>query len=133
MSIKGMTSMATRRLLVELADAHGGDVAIEAAGGVDVVRRIEAGEAFDFVVLASDVIDKLAAQGRVGSRVDLVRSQIAVAVASGRSHPDISSERSVKDAVVAARRVGLSTGPSGKHLRGVFEHWGGNIVEAPPG
>ena len=53
--------MATRHVLAELADAYarspGKQVAIESVGGVDAARRIAAGEAFDFVVLAADAIE----------------------------------------------------------------------------
>ena len=76
MTISGISSMATRQVLAELAAAYtqrsGVAVAIESVGGVDAARRVAAGEAFDVVLLASDAIDKLQAQGHVlpGSRVD---------------------------------------------------------------
>ncbi len=41
-------------------------VSAEAAGGVDVAKRIGAGEHFDVVVLAANAIDKLMADGAVG-------------------------------------------------------------------
>ena len=63
--ITGISSMATRALLAELARAYelraGVTVAIESVGGVDAARRVQAGEAFDLVVLAADAIDKLVA------------------------------------------------------------------------
>ena len=56
--ITGISSMATRSVLAELADAYtqqsGQPVAIESVGGVDAIRRLQAGEAFDFVVLAAE-------------------------------------------------------------------------------
>ena len=61
--------MATRPVLAELTElyrAHSpGEVAIESVGGVDAAKRVQAGEAFDVVILASDAIDKLVAGGRV--------------------------------------------------------------------
>ena len=120
----GISSMATRQVLKELAQAHeqrsGNRVAIEAVGGVDAARRVAAGEAFDFVVLAADAIDKLVASGQVvaGSRVDLVHSGVAVAVKSGALRPDIASQEALKRAVLAAPTVGYSTGPSGVALHG---------------
>ena len=137
--------MATRAVLTELCAAYaaltGVTVAIEAVGGVDAARRVAAGEAFDVVVLAADAIDKLIAAGHVvaGSRVDLVRSPVAVAVRQGAPRPDIGSADAVRDAVLTARRIGFSTGPSGNALLGLFERWGlaaalaGRIVQAPPG
>ncbi|MGH8261497.1 MAG: substrate-binding domain-containing protein [Steroidobacteraceae bacterium] len=128
--LKLLSSMATRELLAELADdyAHrsGRPVAAEAAGGVDVAKRVEAGEAVDIVVLARNAIDKLIGAGRLiaGSRVDLVRSGVSVAVRAGAPKPDIGSEEAVKRAVLAAQSLSYSTGPSGVHLEQLFARWG---------
>lgn len=143
--IRGISSMATRQVLAELVAAYGdraaGPITIEAVGGVDAAKRVQAGEAFDVVILASDAIDKLIAAGHLqaGSRVDLVRSGVAVAVRAGAPLPDLSSEEAVRRAVLAARSISYSTGPSGVALAKLFERWGiaGEIaermVQAPPG
>ena len=137
--------MATRQLLTELIAGFekqsGLQVRMESVGGVDAAKRVQAGEAFDVVVLASDAIDKLIASGHMvaGSKVDLVRSGVAVAVRAGAAHPDISSEAAVRAAVLAARSLSYSTGPSGVALAKLFERWGiadtikDRIVQAPPG
>ncbi len=140
-TITGISSMATRALMADLTAAGGQAVAIESVGGVDAAKRVAAGEAFDVVVLASDAIDKLIAAGHVlaGSKVDLVRSGVAVAVKAGAARPDIASEGAVKHAVLAAPTLGYSTGPSGVQLAKLFERWGiaqeiaPRIVQAPPG
>jgi molybdate transport system substrate-binding protein len=92
------------------------------------------------VFLASDAIDRLIASGHVvGPRVDLVRSPVAIAVRAGVPHPDVGSEPALRAAVLAARRLSYSTGPSGVHLARLFERWGiaqqieRRIVQAPPG
>lgn len=143
--IKGISSMATRLVLADLVAAFeqqsGCRVAIESVGGVDAARRVQAGEAFDVVILASDAIDKLIASGHVlaGSRVDLVRSGVAVAVRTGAPRPDIATEDALREAVRAARSISYSTGPSGVALAGLFERWGiageirNRIVTPPPG
>jgi molybdate transport system substrate-binding protein len=143
--ITGICSMAMRHVLAELGDAYeqqsGQPVVIVSVGGVDAARRVDDGEAFDFVVLAADVIEQLAAAGRVdpGSRTDLARSAVAIAVAAGAARPDVSSESAIRDAVLRARSIGYSTGPSGAHLVRLFERWGiadaiaRRIVQAPPG
>ncbi|MEO6017252.1 MAG: substrate-binding domain-containing protein [Polaromonas sp.] len=143
--LKLISSMATRQLLVELASAwqqvSGVEVTIESVGGVDAAKRVQAGEAFDGVVLASDAIDKLASGGSVvaGSRVDLVRSSVAVAVKAGAPKPDISTESALRSAIETAPTIGYSTGPSGVALVRLFERWGiaaalrSRIVQAPPG
>lgn len=143
--LHGISSMATRQVLAELASlalpATGSRIDIESVGGVDAARRVAAGERFDLVFLASDAIDKLLAAGHAlaGSRVDVVRSEVAVAVRRGAPRPDIGSEDALREAVLAASAVGYSTGPSGTALLALFERWGiasrmrERIVQAPPG
>jgi molybdate transport system substrate-binding protein len=137
--------MATRQLLVQLLAMYkqqcGQAVALESVGGVDAAKRVQAGEAFDVVILASDAIDKLMAAGhiQVGSKVDLAMSGVSVAVPAGTSHPDLRSEDAVREAVLAARSISYSTGPSGAALVRLFQRWGvaerlqNRIVQAPPG
>jgi molybdate transport system substrate-binding protein len=137
--------MATREVLNELAARYERDtkqkIATEAAGGVDVAKRVQNGEAVDLVVLASNAIDKLIADGKVlaGSRVDLVQSGVAIAVRAGARKPDLSSEEAVKRAVLEARTLSYSTGPSGVYLEKMFARWGildeirSHIVVPPPG
>lgn len=137
--------MATRQLLADLVHLYhqqtGVEVDFEAVGGVDAARRVQAGEPFDVVALASDAIDRLVAADCVvaGSRTDLVRSGVSVAVRAGAQRPDISSEAALRVAVLSARSVGYSTGPSGVALAALFERWGiaeeirPRIVLASPG
>ena len=95
-------------------------------GGVDAAARAQAGEPFDVVVLASEAIDKLLTAGHVvaGSKVDLARSGVAVAVRAGAARPEIGSDDALRRAVLAARTIGYSTGPSGVELGRLFERWG---------
>jgi len=137
--------MATRELLAELADraqgALGYAITAEAAGGVDVAKRVQAGESFDVVVLSREAIERLIESGRLlrESRVDLAKSGVAVAVRAGAPRPDITSEQAVKAAVLSAQSVSYSTGPSGVYLEKLFARWGileqirARIVVAPPG
>ena len=143
--LTGISSMATRQVLAELVDTYeretGGKVAIESVGGVDAAKRVRAGERFDVAILASNVIDQLIAEGHAlpGSRVDLVRSGVAIAVRAGAPKPAIGSEDAVRDAVRRARSVSYSTGPSGDYLAKLFERWGiageiaDRIVKPAPG
>ena len=143
--ITGISSMAMRHALAELADAYeqrsGQRVSVVSVGGVEAARRINDGESFDFVVLASDAIERLASGGRVdpASRTDLARSGMAVAVAAGAQRSDLGSEAAIRGALLSARGIGYSTGPSGAHLLRLFERWGiadaiaQRLVQAPPG
>lgn len=144
-SLMMVSSMATRSLLTELVaeferkSSH--TVQLESAGGVDVARRVQGGEAVDVVVLAANAIDQLVDSGRLlaGSRVDVARSGMGIAVQTGHLHPEIGSEAALRAAVSAAATIGYSTGPSGKYLVSLFERWGlsqqiaARIVQAPPG
>jgi molybdate transport system substrate-binding protein len=139
-----ISSMATRRLLGDLitqfekTSPH--RVALESVGGLDAARRVRAGEPLDVVVLAREVIEDLIGAAHVveGSRVDVAASAIGVAVRAGTPHPEISSAEGVKSAVLGARRIGYSTGPSGQYLAKLFARWdpGGledRITVAPVG
>lgn len=140
-----ISSMATRPLLAallpQLQAETGEQVHAEAVGGVDAARRVRAGEAFDAVMLSAQAIDELVAAGRVraGSRVDIVRSAVAVAVREGAPVPALQTAGQVREAVLAARSIGYSTGPSGVHLQQLFERWGiagpmrERTVQARPG
>lgn len=137
--------MATRLLLEELLSEHGQRtgqaVALESVGGVDAAKRVQAGEAFDVVVLADDALAKLAAAGhvRADSVLALVHSPVAVAVPAGRPAPDISTEAALRQAVLQAPRIGYSTGPSGTAFLKLLERWsvladlGHRLIQAPPG
>lgn len=137
--------MATRQVLADLVAAYSQQadvvVTIESVGGVDAARRVQGGENFDFVVLASDAIDKLIAAGHIeaSSKTDLVHSGVAVAVRAGAAHPDISTEDALRQAVQSASSLSYSTGPSGVALAQLFVRWGiadeiqRRIVQAPPG
>ena len=143
--VTGISSMAMRQVLADLVDEYrqrsSVQVAIESVGGVDASRRIRDGEAFDFVVVASDALRQLADAARIDatSRVALARSGVAMAVRAGTPAPDVGNEAAVRDAALRARSIGYSTGPSGAHLVRLFEHWGiastiaPRIVQAPPG
>ena len=143
--IRIISSMATRLLLAglvaEFRKTSPLEIQIESVGGVDAARRVLAGEAFDIVALASNAIEQLTEAGRIvpGSRVDVVKSGVAIAVRAGAPRPDIGTEASVKQAVLAAKSLSYSTGPSGVQLASLFERWGiadtlrDRIVQAPPG
>ncbi|WP_413890009.1 substrate-binding domain-containing protein [Candidatus Aalborgicola defluviihabitans] len=144
-TLTGISSMATRAVLADLigayAKATGNSIAIESVGGVDAAKRVQAGEAFDAVFLAADAIDKLIASGHVlvGSRVDLMRSGVSVAVRKGAVQPSIATEAALMATVLAASSIGYSTGPSGVALIKLFERWGiapqiqSRLVQATPG
>ncbi|GAA6142001.1 substrate-binding domain-containing protein [Hydrogenophaga sp. 5NK40-0174] len=141
-----ISSMATKALLNELANAFesanpGILIDVESVGGIDAAKRVAAGEPYDVVMLASGALKKLANNNQVvaSSVVPMVRSGVAVAVRSGEPHPSIADEEALKQAVLAAKTIGYSTGPSGTALAELFERWeiadqvNAKLVTPPPG
>ena len=137
--------MATKDVLETLCGqyqtANGTPVQVTSIGGVDAAKRVRAGEITDVVVLASNTIEQLIAEGHLlaASRKDLVKSGIAVAVKEGAPKPDLRNAMEVRDAVLAAKTISYSTGPSGVYLEKLFSQWGifetiaSRIIQAPPG
>lgn len=137
--------MATRQLLNELlalyASQGGCALQLESVGGVDAAKRVQGGEVFDIVFLASDAIDKLVASGQLdgATKTNLANSSVALAVRAGAAQPDIRSAEAVRQAVLGARSISYSTGPSGVALAKLFAAWGiaeqiqERTVTAPPG
>src|SRR5262245_45568478 len=143
--IKIMSSNAMREALLELFPmferASGHKPKPSFVGGVDIMKRMAAGETCDLVIMSGPQIDQLIGQGKVkpGSRVDLVRSGVGVAGRAGAPRPDISSAESIKRALLAAKSITYSSGPSGVYLANLFIKMGiadaikAKIKTAPPG
>ena len=137
--------MATRRILADLARDYearkGTQVEIRSMGGVEAAKLTRAGEAADIIVLASKVMASLEAEGHIvkGGVRDFARSEIGIAVRAGSRRPSVESEQAVRQAMIDARRICYSTGPSGDHLRALCETWGltdsvlARALVAPPG
>ena len=88
-----LCSMATRQILADLGGdyerAGGPGVSVESVGGVEAAKRVQAGEAFDVVALAANALEPLETAGRIvdGSRTDIARSGMAMAVRAGAPRP----------------------------------------------
>jgi molybdate transport system substrate-binding protein len=83
-----------------------------------IPSRLQRGEPADVVILASTALDELITRGKVvaGSRVDLVRSRIGVAVRKGAARPDISSVDALKRALLQAKSIAYSSSASGVYI-----------------
>lgn len=142
--IRLLSSMAPRALLKELSERYYATsrqaILCEAAGGVDVARRVRAAEPVDLVVAARNTIEELAREGHLRNEIsDIAQSGIAVAVKSTAPAPDVSTVDLVRTAVIEAPSISYSTGPSGVYLEECFRSWGildalqARIVVPPPG
>jgi len=83
-----------------------------------IPSRLRRGEPADIVILASEALDDLVGQGRVvaGSRVDLARSSIGMAVRAGAPKPDISSVAALKRTLLRAKSIAYSASASGVYV-----------------
>jgi molybdate transport system substrate-binding protein len=83
-----------------------------------IPMRLQRGEPADLVILASSALDGLIADGKVarGSRVDLVRSSIGVAVRAGAPKPDVSTVAALTKALLDAKSIAYSASASGVYV-----------------
>jgi molybdate transport system substrate-binding protein len=137
--------MATRQVLADLSTAFSADTGVklrfESVGGVDAAQRVAQGERLDLVVLAEDAMQRLADAGHLhaASRRVMVESPMVIAATAGDAMPDVSTPEALRQALLAARGIGYSTGPSGTALLKLLDRWdlrkvlGDRLRQAPPG
>jgi molybdate transport system substrate-binding protein len=109
----------------------GGTVAADFSPTVALLERLRGGEKADIAILTAQGIDDLIAEGvmRAGSRTDVARSFVGIAVKAGAPQPDIGTVESLKATLLAARSVCYSRiGASGLYFAGLIERLG--IAEA---
>ena len=117
-------------LLPEYEKASGNKVAVENDTVGGLMKRIEAGESFDVVVMTPETIDQLIGKGKVisGSRVELARVGVGVMVKTGANQPDISTVEAFKKAVLDAKSISFidpaSGGSSGIYVEKLLERLG---------
>jgi len=128
--VKVMAANAVKGPFLELVAAFekssGHRVTAIWGGTEGVTKRISGGEVVDIVIIAAPNIDKLISEGKLvaGSRADFAKSGVGIAVRTGLPRPDISSAEAVKRAVLAARSVAYSSGPSGFYIADLFKRMG---------
>ena len=93
---------------------------------VQVIGRLKDGAAADIVIMPVAGIDELIGLGLIarGSRADLAKSGVGVAVRAGAPKPDISSAEALKRTLLAAQSIVYSTGPSGVYIAELIQRMG---------
>lgn len=83
-----------------------------------IPNRLARGEPADVLIMVGYALDKLIADGKAvpGSRVDLARSSIGLAVRAGAPRPDISTVDGLRQALLAAKSVAYSDSASGVYI-----------------
>src|SRR5438128_6770185 len=129
--VKGLSTIALQsvaeELLPQFEKASGHKVSIAYGLGVAMVKRVQEGEAADFLLAPRGAVDGLLKAGKLapGSDVSLARSSVGIAVRKGAPRPDISTPEALKRTLLAARAVSYSNpaygGASGVHFAKVLE------------
>jgi molybdate transport system substrate-binding protein len=125
-----MSSLAFKEaysaLVPSFEKSTGHKVTTQWVGSADIMKRMADGEAVDLVILAAASVDQLIEQGKVvpGSRADLAKSGIGVAVPHGAPRPDLTSTAALKRWLFKVKSAAYSSGPSGVYLAKLFDRWG---------
>lgn len=114
----GATKEVIDEILPSFEKSSGHKVGIAFTGTANIKKRIAAGEVYDLVIAGGPVIDAFIQQGKIatGSRGDLMKSGVGVAVRAGAPKPDIGSSEALKKALLSAKSIGYSNGPSGDYV-----------------
>jgi molybdate transport system substrate-binding protein len=135
------TEEAYKELVAQFEKATGHKVTTYFSGTLNVSKKLAAGEPYDMIIMSGSAIDEQIKLGKAvaGSRVDFASSGTGMAVRKGAAKPDISSPDALKKALLAAKSIGYSTGPSGVYMLSVFEKMGiadqvkGKLKQTPSG
>jgi molybdate transport system substrate-binding protein len=112
----------------EAATGHKVTVDNDTAGGL--ARRIGGGEAFDVAVVTPKVIDDLATAGKIvaGTRADVAKVGMGVAIKAGTPAPDIATVAAFKAALLKSASVAYidpkAGGSSGIYFDKLLERLG---------
>jgi molybdate transport system substrate-binding protein len=109
---------AVRELCAQFERATGNKIDLRFDVNADVIKKAEAGESFDVAVGNPPTIERLIKSGKIvgGSRADIGRAGLGVAVKSGAPKPDISSVEAFKQALLNAKAVAYP----GKGASGIY-------------
>jgi molybdate transport system substrate-binding protein len=122
----GATKEIVLELIPQFEKSTGHKVIATWTGTAGIRKRIGDDEIYDLVIVGAPVIDSFIAQGKVapGSRTELMKSAVGVAVRAGAPKPDIGSSEAVKTMLLGAKSIGYSTGPSGDHIVSLIGRFG---------
>src|SRR3979490_646651 len=130
--MKVLCTNGLKTVMLDLTPAFerssGTKLAITWGSAAGLVKELESGAApADLAILTAEAIDDLIKRGKVvaGSRVDLARSGIGIAVRKGANKPDIGSPDALKQTLLAAKSVAHpKTGMSGIYFPTVLARLG---------
>jgi molybdate transport system substrate-binding protein len=116
------------RMAAQFEKQHGTRVLVEEGTVGQLVQRINQGARFDVTLLTPAGLERVAGRVRAGSRVELVRVGIGVAVRDNTPRPDITTVESFKRTLRLARSVAYvdpaAGGTSGIYFSRLLERLG---------
>jgi molybdate transport system substrate-binding protein len=114
----GAVEYILRDLIPPFERTSGHKVAMTVLGTGPAVAKIKEGTFADLILLGTPALNELAAAGKVDARtlVPAFHSRIGLAVRAGAKKPDISTPDALKQALLDAKSIGYSIGPSGEHF-----------------
>jgi molybdate transport system substrate-binding protein len=118
---------AVQELCAQFERTSGHKVSLRFEVNAALKRKIEGGETFDVAILNPPVLDDLIRQGKVvaGTRADIGRAGLGVAVRTGAQKPDIGSVEAFRRALLAAKSVAYpGEGASGIYFVGLLDRLG---------
>lgn len=118
---------AVQELSAQFERASGHKVSLRFEVNAALKRKIEGGETFDVAILNPPVLDDLIRQGKVvaGTRAEIGRAGLGVAVRTGAQKPDIGSVDAFRRAMLAAKSIAYpSEGASGIYFVGLLDRLG---------
>jgi molybdate transport system substrate-binding protein len=125
--ISGGFNAAYRELLPEFERTSGVTVTTTSGGSVGsgpntIGAQVRRGVPADVIILAREGLSELITEGRTvpGTDVDLARSIIGVIVHAGAPKPDISTIEALKQTLLKAKSVAMSSSTSGVYLTTVL-------------
>ena len=103
----GAPAQVAQSLAARFFDATGHRVVLTSATIVEIKRKLAAGDKPDAIILPAPTIEAMDKAGNLvaGSRIELARVGIGVAVRAGAPLPDISAEDAVRKLLVDARSI----------------------------
>ena len=113
-----------RELIPVFEKDTGHRVTVDWGGTVDIVKRVGGGEVADIVIIPTARIDDFVKQGKLVGRIDLAKSGVGVAARADLPRPDISSAAALRNSLLAAKSIILSSGPSSLYLPTLFQKMG---------
>ena len=130
--ISGVFHAAFDAVLPQLRSMMGVEVSTKLSPSMgdseqSVENRLSRGEEADVLIMAGGGMDAVISKGMVlhGTRVELARAPVGLAMKAGASKPDISTVESLRATLLAASSVGYSISASGRYVSGkLFETLG---------